>query len=112
MVSAGGIRHLTFDWSDDHELEIEGTPIPERRDGRAPRLDGTGGGGEDRAVVVVGASDLVVRVAERRFERLAARARGGSSAMARRVLLEVDADGLPIWPGPANAWPLELDDDA
>jgi hypothetical protein len=110
-VTAGGVRHLTFDWSEGHELEIEGNPIPAAVS--AARLAATvrAGEGSTVPVVVVGA-DLAVRVADRRFERLDAAGSWRIAGEGRAVLLEVDADGLPVWPAPAEAWPLELDEHA
>jgi hypothetical protein len=68
-VTAGGIRHLTLDWSDEHGLELEANPIPGAM--TAARLASTVAAGEARAVeVVVVGHDLVLREAGRRFERL------------------------------------------
>lgn len=115
VVSAGGIRHLTFDWSDDHELEIEGTPIPSAV--TAARLASTVRVGEGRiAPVVIVGHDLVVRVGARRFERLDAAGSWRIVGDGEANLLVVDTDGLPVWPGRASDWPgrasdgpLELD---
>jgi hypothetical protein len=108
-VTAGGIRHLTFDWSDDHELEIEGNPIPSAV--TAARLTSSVRVGEGRSspVVIVG-QDLVVRAGERRFERIGAAGSWRIVGDGEARLLVVDVDGLPVWPEPADDWPLELDD--
>lgn len=111
VVSAGGIRHLTFDWSDDHELEIEGTPIPGAV--TAARLASMVRVGEGRIVpfVIVG-QDLVVRVGERRFERIDAMGSWRIVGDGEANLLAVDSDGLPVWPERSSDWPLELADEA
>lgn len=111
VVSAGGIRHLTFDWSDDHEIEMDTNPIPSAV--TAARLAATVRVGEGRTVpVVIVGQDLVVRAGERRFERLDAIGSWRIVGDGEAKLLAVDSDGLPVWPERSSDWPLELADEA
>lgn len=109
-VMAGGIRHLSLPWSDEHWLELDGNPVPSAV--AAAGLAATVRPGEGRTVpfVVVG-HDLAIREARRRFERLDGagswRIVGDGGAMP----LEVDRDGIPVWPQGSDDWPLELHDD-
>ena len=107
-VTAEGVRHLTFDWSDEHGLEIDGLPIPSVV--TASRLAPTVVAGEGRTVpVVVVGPDLTVRAGQRRYQRLDGaswRIEGDGRAQA----LVVDDRGLPVWPATAGEWPLELDE--
>jgi hypothetical protein len=106
-VTPDGIRHLAFDWSDEHALEIEGSVIA--RAVTASRLAGTTPVGEGRLVPIVAVGlDLEVRAGERHYRRLDATMwRVGGDGDAERFT--VDARGLPIWPAAAGEWPLELD---
>jgi len=109
-VTPAGIRHLTFAWSDEHELEIDALPVVPWA-ATASRLAATTPAGEGRTVpVVVVGPDLTVHPAKRRYERVDATtwAIGGDG---REETLAVDARGLPIWPAGAGEWPLEVDPD-
>ncbi|HEX5148403.1 MAG TPA: hypothetical protein VFW02_04930 [Candidatus Limnocylindrales bacterium] len=107
-VTPGGVRHLTFAWSDEHGLEIDGLPIPTAV--TAGRLAATIPVGEGTTVPVVGIAldDLTVHAAERRYRRLDRttwRIEGGG----REETLAIDGRGLPVWPGTAGEWPIELE---
>ncbi len=107
-VTEGGVRHLTFDWGDDHGLEIDGLPIPSavtasRLAARIPVGEGT-----TVPVVRIAGDDLTVHVTKRRYRRLDGttwRIEGDG----REETLAIDGRGLPVWPGVAGEWPLELD---
>ena len=108
-VTTGGVRHLTLAWSDEHALELEANPVPSAV--TAARLAPTVAAGNAKAVhVVVVGHDLVVREAERRFERLDGAGSWRIVGDGHATLLDVDPDGLPVWPEPSADWPLELDD--
>jgi hypothetical protein len=107
-VTAGGIRHFTFDWSQAHGLEIEGNPIPTAVTAARLAAGITAGEGRRVPVAIVNA-DLQVRMGERRFER-AAEASWRVTGDGETRILAVDTDGLVGWPDPAVEWPLELDD--
>jgi len=106
-VTPDGVRHLAFDWSEEHELEIDGSVIT--RAATSNRLARATPVGEGRSVPVVAVGlDLEVRGGERHYRRLDATTwrvewAGGAE------LVAVDARGLPIWPAAAGEWPLELD---
>jgi len=106
-VTPDGIRHLAFDWSDEHELEIEGSVIA--RAVTASRLAVATPVGEGRSVPVVAIGlDLAVRTGERHYHRLDATTwRVGGDGDPERFA--VDERGLPVWPATAGEWPLELD---
>ena len=109
-VTPGGVRHLSFDWSEDHGLEIDANRVPTAV--TAGRLASTTPAGEGRAVpVVVIRDDLVVRTAGRRFEQVGGPGSWQVTGDGQTTLLALDADGLPVWPQPAEDWPLELDED-
>jgi hypothetical protein len=105
-VTADGVRHLTFPWSDDHGLEVDGLVIPSAV--TAHRLAATTVGEGSLVPVVIVGLDLTVRAAERGYRRMDAttwRVEGDGT----EETLAVNGHGLPIWPGPAGEWPLELE---
>jgi hypothetical protein len=116
VVTPVGMRHLTFAWSDEHELAIDRSPIAAAITAR--RLASTVAVGEGREVRVVDvARDLSVREGARRYVRVAEsgwRIEGAGVTQS----VTVDDRGLPGWPGargetsgagePAE-WPLEVD---
>lgn len=109
-VTPGGVRHIAFDWGEDHGFEIEGNPVPTAA--IAGCLASTMPAGEGRAVpVVVIGEDLIVRAAERQFERVNTTGSWQIIGDGQTTVLALDADGLPVWPQPAEDWPLELDED-
>ena len=107
VVHRGGVRPLAFPWGPDHELEVVDRPIATAVMLR--RLAGSVAVGEgetvavlaiDRALAVRRGSRLVRRLAERRWQ--VADLRGG-----REVILELDAEGVPVLGRSAHDWPLE-----
>lgn len=106
-VTAAGVRHLTFAWSVEHELEIDGLPIASAVTAR--RLAGSMTMGEGRTVpVVTVAPELSVREGARRYVRVADatwRIEGEGDPCG----LTIDEGGLPVWSGEAGEWPLELE---
>jgi hypothetical protein len=107
LATAGGVRHLAFAWSDAHELEVEGLPIPTAVTAR--RLAGSTAAGEGRTVPVVWvATDLSLGEGTRRFVRVDGatwRIDGGPAP----GTLTIDDRGIPAWPSDAWEWPLELE---
>jgi hypothetical protein len=108
-VTAGGVRHFTFDWSDDHALAIDGMPIGEAVTAR--RLADATTVGEGRTVPVVAvAPDLFVREGTLEYVRLDEttwRIQGAGERAPHT--LAIDDRGLLVWPGGAGDWPLERD---
>jgi len=105
VATADGMRHLTFAWSPDHALQVEGRPLASavaaRHLGSRIRV----GEGTQVPVIVIDAALLprpavahVERPAEDRwlFER---------DGVVERFTL--DADGVPIGLADAVDWPLE-----
>jgi hypothetical protein len=107
VATAGGVGHLAFAWSDAHELEVEGLPIP--TDVTIRRLAGSIAAGEGRTVPVVSiALDLSLGEGTRRFVRVDGttwRIDGGRAP----GTLTIDERGIPVWPRDAWEWPLELE---
>lgn len=107
VVTSAGVRHLTFPWSSDHGLEIDGRPIASAV--TALRLAGSIGVGESRSVPVVAIGpDLAVREEERRFVRVSATDWRIESDGPERVLA-IDGRGIPLGLANSREWPLELD---
>jgi hypothetical protein len=105
-VTASGVRHFTFEWSDEHGLELDGLPITSAV--TASRLAPTTQVGEGRTVpVVVVGPDLTVRPGERRYRRLD-EATWEIEGDGRTQILAIDERGVPAW-REAGEWPLELD---
>ena len=105
-----GCGHLALPWSADHGLEIESRPIAAAV--TAHRLARSTAVGEGRTVpVVVIDADLRVTQATRRYTRVG----GGEwridavDGHTAPVRLAVDERGVPVLPGNAREWPLELD---
>ena len=108
VVTPAGVRHLSFDWGDDHAIAVTGRPIADAI--TAHRLAGFVGVGEGRdlRVLVVG-PDLAITEASCRFEHVTdgtwrlVEPGGGRT-------LTIDPRGIPF--GTKGAvWPLELDHD-
>ncbi len=109
-VSATGVRHLAFAWSEEHGLEIDGRPIAAAV--TAHRLARSTRVGEGRTVAIVSVSpDLSIGEGTRRYVRVAS----GTwriedvSGGAAPTILTVDQRGIPVLPGEPAEWPLELD---
>jgi hypothetical protein len=106
-VTRDGVRHLTFPWSGEHEIEIDGLPVTEAV--AAQRLSASMAVGEGRTVpVVVVGPDLSVRDGRRRYVRVNGttwRIEGDSDADTRSVT--IDDRGLLKWAGQTESWPLE-----
>jgi len=120
VVTPAGVRHLSFAWSDKHELAIDRLPIAAAVTAR--RLAGSTPVGEGREVAVVAvAQDLEVSEGVRRYGRVSEanwRIEGADGARG----LSIDERGLPVWPdargesgGAGEApretseWPMEFD---
>jgi hypothetical protein len=120
VVTPAGVRHLSFAWSDEHELAIDRLPIVAAVTAR--RLAGTTPVGEGREVLVVAvAQDLEVSEGVRRYVRVTETNWRLEGADDTRTLT-IDERGRPIWPGArgesggageaagvASEWPLELE---
>jgi hypothetical protein len=105
VVTAGGVRHLRFEWSPRHELLVAGVAL-------VPvatiwRLGGGVGVGEgiDRPAVVVDL-DLTCRPAVARLERVD-ETTWNVHAGALRLEVRCDPDGVPGLED-AGEWPLEV----
>jgi hypothetical protein len=107
VATAGGVGHLAFAWSDAHELEVEGLPIPTAVTVR--RLAGSLAAGEGRTVPVVSvALDLSVGAGTRRFARVDGTTWRIDGGPVPRTLT-IDDRGIPTWVRDAWEWPLELE---
>lgn len=108
VVTADGVRHISFGWGPEHELAVDGRPIASAVS--AHRLASTTDVGEWTDVPVVAiAVDLTIREETRRFTRLSAtewRIDGGPAP----ATLDIDDRGVPIGLAEAAEWPLEVDD--
>ncbi len=109
VVMPDGVRHLSLDWSDTHEIAVDRSPIATAV--TALRLSTVVPVGEGRDIDVVAVTlDLEVRPGTRRFDRISEttwRITGGDETRS----LTIDERGIPIWPddrGDAAEWPLEL----
>ncbi|MDO8485990.1 MAG: hypothetical protein Q7S35_13695 [Candidatus Limnocylindrales bacterium] len=110
-VTADGVRHLTFAWSGEHELEVDGLPIASAVTAR--RLAGSTAVGEGRTVPAAAvAPDLSVREGARRYVRVDD-ATWRIEGEGDRRTLTIDERGLPVGSGEAGdeagEWPLELE---
>ena len=106
VVSAVGMRHLAFAWSDDHGLSVDGRPLADAV--TAYRLADAVRVGENRSVSVVAIlPDLTLREETVQFER-----RGHTTWRITRPdgehTLAIDARGIPAALTDAVEWPLEL----
>ena len=107
VVTSLGMRHLTFAWSGEHGLSVDGRPVADAV--TAHRLADTVRVGETRSVAVVAITpDLSLREETVQFER-----RGGATWRLTRPggahALAIDARGVPAALTDALEWPLELD---
>ncbi len=107
-VTSDGIRHLRFDWSLDHELDIVGSTVAAAV--ATHRLSALVAAGEGRRTPVLRIDDaLEPRPATRRVTRTSS---GGwhivdlETDQEQTVIL--DDDGVPLLPGTVT-WPLETD---
>ena len=104
-VTADGVRHLAFDWSPEHELEVDGLPIGQAVAAR--RLAASMAVGEGTTVPVVTAGlDLSVRESRRRYLRegeTSWRIEGDGDPES----LAIDERGIPRWAIQAGDWALE-----
>jgi hypothetical protein len=108
VVTSGGIRHLRFDWSLDHVLDVIGSTAAAAV--AVQRLADLVAVGEGRRIPVLRIDDsLDPGPAVRRITRTSS---GGwhlidlESDGERTVIL--DDDGVPLLPGTIT-WPLEAD---
>jgi hypothetical protein len=108
VVTSGGIRHLRFGWSLDHELDVVGSTAAAAV--ALQRLAGLVAVGEGRRIPVLRIDDsLEPGPAARRVSRTSS---GGwhvidlESDKDRSLIL--DDDGVPLLPGSVT-WPLETD---
>jgi hypothetical protein len=105
-VTAGGVHHLTFDWTPEHTLEVERLAVCSSI--TASRLASMVAVGEGRTVPGVAVSlDLEVSAVEYRYRRVAERAWQIDGA-GHSIDLELDDRGLPAWGTGAVEWPLEV----
>jgi hypothetical protein len=107
VVTGDGVRHLTFTWGPDHELEIDGQPIASAV--TAHRLAGSTPVGQATSArsVAIG-PDLAIREGIRRFTRTST-ADWSIDGDGETRTLAVDERGIPIGLVGAEEWPLELD---
>ena len=105
VVTAGGIRHLRFDWSPAHELVVDGFRVVLMVAVRRLAADIDVGETSERSTVIVerdlrchAASIRLTRLDERRW-----RVEGEGSA----VEVAIDPDGAPDGLADAEDWPLE-----
>jgi hypothetical protein len=106
-VTGDGVRHLSFDWSDDHELALDGLPIASAVTARRLAITTPAGEGRTVSVVAVGL-DLAVREGKRTFRRLddvSWRIEGEGDP----ETLTIESRGIPRWSDEAEEWPLERD---
>jgi hypothetical protein len=107
VVTTDGVRHLHYAWSAEHELVVDGIAITSAVAAR--RLAATTPAGEGRTVPVVAVgADLAIRQAVRTFHRLDA-GTWWVDGQDEPMTLAIDPDGIPLWSGEADAWPLQLD---
>jgi len=106
VVGPGGVRHLRFGWSPEHELLLLGSPATAATALR--RLGGAMAPGDERTVAMVRVDDTLE---PREVSWVVARTgdttwllRATDGAEERRLTL--DDEGLPIL-GDAIVWPLE-----
>ena len=101
VVTPTGVRHLSFAWSPEHELFVDGMPIAAIA--ALPRLAGSLPPGTSRELPCVRVDgSLHVRAETMRLKRVDKR-----SWLLEGERIEVDDDGTPAgFAGPAE-WPLE-----
>jgi hypothetical protein len=110
-VTRAGVRHLTFAWSPDHELEIDGLPVAQAVAAR--RLAVSMAVGEGRTVPVVSVTmDLSVREGARHYVRVGDATwridgDGDKNRDGASISLTIDDRGLPEWTRESEDWPLE-----
>jgi hypothetical protein len=107
IVTLGGVQPVTFDWSRDHGLSVDGRPIGDAV--TAHRITDTTRVGERRTVPMVAIGpDLTLREASFVFEPVRYRIwRIGDEAGDR--MLRLDDRGIPAGFADASEWPLELE---
>lgn len=106
-ISPAGIEHLTFDWSVDHGLSVDGRPIADAVTAR--RLTATIRVGDHRAVPVVAvAPDLTLREEAIKFEAVRFGLWRVTSSVEDRML-RLDDRGIIAGLSEASEWPLEAD---
>jgi hypothetical protein len=106
VVSAGGVRHLRFDWSAAHVLVIDGSIVALAAAAVHAAPDGVGEWRTVPAAII--RSPLMVEPGEVTFERLA-RTSIGVDVRGRRLVIDLDELGVPVELRSGGAWPLELE---
>lgn len=108
VVTAAGVRHLSFAWGDDYAIAVAGRPIADAI--TAHRLAATIGVGEDSDLHVLAIGpDLGITEAACRFERVTQDTWRLVGQDGERPL-SIDPRGVPFG-ATGVEWPLELDDD-
>jgi hypothetical protein len=107
IVSLGGVQPVTFEWSDEHALSMDGRPLGDAV--TAHRITESTRVGERRKVPVVAiAPDLTLRETIFEFEPVRYRIWRISDEAGDRML-RLDDRGIPSGFADAVEWPLELD---
>jgi hypothetical protein len=107
IVNLGGVQPVSFDWSHDHALSVDGRPIGDAV--TAHRITETTRVGELRNMPVVAiAPDLTVREATFVFEPVRYRIWRISDESGDRML-RLDDRGIPAGFADASEWPLEIE---
>ena len=107
-VTAGGIRHLRFDWSLDHALQVVGSSVAAAV--ALHRLAGIVALGEGRRIPILLIDDGLDPVAAN--QRVTRTSAGGWHIVEverdEERTMVLDDDGVPLLPGSVT-WPLETD---
>ncbi len=107
IVTIAGVQPVTFDWSREHALSVDGRPIADAV--TAHHLTETTRVGERRTVPVVAiAPDLSLREARHAFEPVRYRIWRITDEGGDRML-RLDDRGIPAGFADATEWPLEAE---
>jgi hypothetical protein len=107
VVSAEGVRHLSFAWGPDHALVVAGRPIADAVTGRRLEASVEVGEGMDVPAILI-APGLEVSETRVRFDRVTSDTWRLASPGGTRFLT-LDPSGSPFDPEAGQEWPLELD---